>query len=249
MLRVPLFTDLPFLLPRIGIVFVRFWFEKLWVKTFLFQNVNLNDIDNDQLTDRRGSESQSVDGLIDNGISSENVLDEAENVEGVNEDPAEGEIENVEANQEDELASQTSDDQDESTVVNNENYDNNNDSAYETNEINSQNGSSSRLQSADTNDEDVDNETGENYLKISQEVDDEKFNDMENIEIEQFENDLENPPTPTPSADDDDNDESAENPKETGESTENDGGLDGNEAANDEVHDLHWFPFDHLPVL
>jgi hypothetical protein len=86
--------------------------------------------------------------------------------------------------------SQISEDQDETVI--------NNDSAYETNEIetiDSQNGSESRLQSANTNDGDVDNDTGEGF-PLFNEVDNVDQQEMENIEIERLENDLENPPTP-----------------------------------------------------
>lgn len=119
------------------------------------------------------------------------------------------------AKDEDEFTSQVSDDQEESTVINN--YDGNNDSAYETNEMNSRDGSNSRLQSANTNDEDVDNETGENYLlknEIETETERELLNTRaEHSEILRLEHELENPPTP-----DDDADivMSAENPLETG---------------------------------
>lgn len=128
----------------------------------------------------------------------------------------------------DEYASQVSDDQDESTVINN--YDGNNDSAYDTNEMNSRDGSNSRLQSANTNDEDVDNETGENYLlKLKNEIIETETERAllktraENSEILRLEHELENPPTP-----DDDADivMSAENPLETGVGTASDDAKD-----------------------
>lgn len=126
-----------------------------------------------------------------------------------------------------EVSSQMSDDQDESTVINNENYDNNNDSAYETNEINSHNGSDSRLQSADTNEGD---ETEENLL-IQNEIEVIERQQSENLEIERLENDLENPPTPI---DDDDYDVvvSAVNSTETGNSTV----INDDEVGKEEVH-------------
>lgn len=101
------------------------------------------------------------------------------------------------------------------------------------------------MQSAETNDGDVDNETGENFLSKTPEnaVDDEsRLEGFENLDIEQYENDLENPPTPIQSDNDDDDDDvnvrSAQNPRETGEGTRNESGLTGNEATTDEVHDL-----------
>lgn len=122
---------------------------------------------------------------------------------------------------------QVSDDQEESTIINNDNYDVNNDSAYETNEILSQNGSSSRLQSAGTTEGDVDHETGENFLQEKEET---EIINAEASEIERLENELENPPSPT----DDDYDVIllADNPTETGVSS-----TTGNEVANDEVHE------------
>lgn len=139
-------------------------------------------------------------------------------------------FDDTESLNQEEVASQVSDDQDESTVINNDNYDNNNDSAYETNEINSQNGSESRLQSADTNEGDVDTETGENFL-LQTEIENIERQDLENLEIERLENDLENPPTPI---DDDDFDVvvSAGNPTKTGDST----AVDNDEVGKDEVH-------------
>lgn len=142
----------------------------------------------------------------------------------------------VVARDEDELTSGVSDDQEESTVVNN--YDGNNDSAYETNEMNSRDGSNSRLQSANTNEEDVDYETGENYniknenelLKLKNEIETETERELlntraENSEILRLEHELENPPTP-----DDDADiviaDSAGNPLETGVSTADDDAKD-----------------------
>lgn len=133
------------------------------------------------------------------------------------------------AGDEDELTSGVSDDQDESTVVNN--YDGNNDSAYETNEMNSRDGSNSRLQSANTNEEDVDYETGENYnLTLKNEAETETERELlniraENSEILRLEHELENPPTP-----DDDADiviaDSAGNPLETGVGTADDDAKD-----------------------
>lgn len=133
------------------------------------------------------------------------------------------------ARDEDELTSGVSDDQDESTVINN--YDGNNDSAYETNEMNSRDGSNSRLQSANTNEEeDVDYETGENYLKLKNGIEMETERELQNIraentEILRLEQELENPPTP-----DDDADiviaDSAGNPLETGVGTANDDAKD-----------------------
>lgn len=137
---------------------------------------------------------------------------------------------------EDEFTSGVSDDQDESTVVNN--YDGNNDSAYETNEMNSRDGSNSRLQSANTNEEDVDYETGENYniknetelLKFKNEIETETERELlntraENSEILRLEHELENPPTP-----DDDADiviaDSAGNPLDTGVGTADDDAKD-----------------------
>lgn len=229
---------------------------------------------------RRESESQLADDLVDSETVDEErlieaSLDEAENVDAQesttgevvdDEENARG-IENESPQLEskdhengeddaanlingDETASQLSEDQDESTIRNNENYEYNNDSAYETNGLNSQNGSNSRLQSADTNDEDVDNETGENFLlqaqaKTEKEIvelmkEDAQIEEMENFEIEKFENDLVNPPTPTPSDDDNDVILRAENPIETGDSTSaSNGGLDGNVATYEEVHDFH----------
>lgn len=131
------------------------------------------------------------------------------------------------AKDEDEFTSGVSDDQEESTVINN--YDGNNDSAYETNELNSRDGSNSRLQSANTNEEDVDYETGENYhLKLRNEIETETERELlntraENSEILRLEHELENPPTP-----DDDADIviSAGNPLETGVGTIDDDAKD-----------------------
>lgn len=229
---------------------------------------------------RRESESQLADDLVDSETVDEErlieaSLDEAENVaaqesttsevvedeenaQGIENESPRLESKDLENDEDDaanlingdETASQLSEDQDESTIRNNENYEYNNDSAYETNEINSQNGSNSRLQSADTNDEDVDNETGESFLlqaqaKSEKEIvelmkEDAQIEEMENFEIEKFENDLANPPTPTPSDDDNDVILSAENPTETGDSTAaSNGGLNGNVVTYEEVHDFH----------
>lgn len=206
--------------------------------------------------DRKENESQLTDVLTANQVSVEDDegLNEAtnvpeENTTGLNEnlieesqeaddgmksarsekslgnESNEGQAEVL--NQEDDATSQISDDQENFTIVNNENNDYNNDSAYETNEINSQNGSNSRIQSANTNDEDVDNETGENFLLRAQDlIETEKLELMrldaleqvQNIEIEEFESELANPPT-TPVVDDVDVILSAENTIETGDST------------------------------
>jgi hypothetical protein len=114
-------------------------------------------------------------------------------------------------------------DPEESTVINNDNYDQNNDSAYETIEMNSQNSSNSRLQSADTNDNDIDNETGENFILKAQDVpqnieiinDEMGKTEMEDLTIDRFVNDAVNSPSPV----EDDNRDvviSAENPTESG---------------------------------
>lgn len=110
-------------------------------------------------------------------------------------------------NPDDEIAS-VSDDIDQSTIINNEHYDRANDSAYETNEMVSQNGSSSRLQSADTNGIDIDNETGENFLTPSpgqtqiEIIDDIGQLESDDLRIDRFIED----PTPTIVDDDDDHD-------------------------------------------
>lgn len=147
-------------------------------------------------------------------------------------------------NRELDVASQISDDHDESTIINNDNYDVNNDSAYETNEIYSHNGSNSRLQSADTNDGDVDNETGENFLLKAQkraEIENAKAlqeealqMEMENLEFERIENELQNPPTPSDVVM-----SRAVNPIKSGDSTNLIDELTGNRVANQEVHDLY----------
>ena len=180
-------------------------------------------------------------GIVDEPESTQEIENQEEDEkDSVQDEPPPYEElvnEDTRSSNQDELASQVSEDQDEFTVINNDNYDVNNDSAYETNELNSQNGSNSRLQSAETNEEDeVDHETGENFLllqaqknQINQEIIGENT-EMQNLEIERLEIELENPPTPTPSEDDNaDVVLSAENPTETGDSTEG-----GN---MDEVHD------------
>jgi hypothetical protein len=112
-------------------------------------------------------------------------------------------------------------DRDESTVINNENYDRNNDSAYETIEMNSQPGTDSRLQSADLNENEIDNETGENFIPqdIPQNIeiidDDMRKVEREDLTIDRFVNDSVTPPSPSDS-DDRDVVVSAGNPTETG---------------------------------
>lgn len=210
--------------------------ERNWAKIFLFQNVNLIEIDNDQDPIVNG-ENVDIDGKLNDGLNDielkndEDLTEERngevetleiqetaqESAQDIAQETLEYETsktnevdEDLQSSNHEEVSSQMSEDQDE-TVINNDNYDNNNDSAYETNEINSQNGSDSRLQSADTNGGDVDNETGENFLLQ---------NELEHLEIERLENELENPPTPVEDDDDDcDVVLSAENPTMTGKST------------------------------
>lgn len=213
--------------------------------TFNEDHLNQSEVDgelkapNETIDD--DEEVHKDDKLVDINDSTRPATDDHESNEG----------DAINLNQDYEAASQLSDDQDESTIRNNDNFDNTNDSAYETNDINSQNGSNSRLQSADTNDEDIDTETGENFLvqtreKSEAEVvelmrEDARIEEMENFEIEKFENDLADPPSPTQSDDDNDVVLIADNPIETGDSktASRDGGLDGNEAARKEVHDFH----------
>lgn len=134
----------------------------------------------------------------ENNSEHEEDLENAENLRNDNEDSNEQKtaefevLDETKASEDDETslkqeedASQISEDQDETVI--------NNDSAYETNEINSQNGSDSRLQSANTFEGDIDNETGENF-PLQSDIHD--IEQMENIEIERLENELENPPTP-----------------------------------------------------
>lgn len=251
-------------------------FERLnELKTFLFQNFNLIEIDKDRVAndidsldrmERNENEVEaSSDGIgdvtIDNEVAQETEIENAlkaelsketetaledkeiaqDTTELVDNQEYETIVNNfVDDLNQDELASQISDEPDESTIINNDNYDNNNDSAYETNGINSQNGSSSRIPSSSgTNDVDVDNETGENFspshVEIMQ-VDDLLESEMENFEIERLNNELENPPTPTPSDDNDDVVVSAEKPKETGDSTTTASDPNGNKINDDEVH-------------
>lgn len=119
------------------------------------------------------------------------------------------------ANYEDESESQISN---ELTVINN--FEGNNNSAYD--EMYSQNGSNSRQQSVETNEEEVDNETGENFLlegNLKDENDKFKVPDkseIEKLEIESFERELAIPPTPD---DDVDSVQGAENPSKTGDGT------------------------------
>ena len=139
--------------------------------------------------------------------------------------------------EEDELGSQgsqVSEEPDGSTIINH-NYD----SAYDTNEVYSQNDSNldSRVQSAETNDDDIDNETGENFQNEKEifGTRSEIFNlETEKMEIKRLENELENPPTP------DENDESDvvvnENPLEAGIDTSNDDHYHGKAMSNEEVH-------------
>lgn len=175
---------------------------------------------NEIKADVDGNESAQIDESDSPQIDKEDATVEEKmyDIEG-NEIPDETNLEK------DDVESQVTDDQ-EDTIVNNDNYDANNDSAYDTN---SHRGSNSRLQSADTNQDDVDNETGENFLSQSQtqnepEVEIIELNEidsrsvaMENFEIERLDNELENPPTPS----DDDNDVilSVGNATETGDST------------------------------
>lgn len=219
--------------------------------------------------DRKENKSQLTGELHDNQVDAENdetfietINDPEENVPGLNEKGIKEtqEVETVESrksarsvrsnhvvlNLEDDVTSQISD-QDDYTIVNNENYEYNNDSAYETNEINSQNGSNSRIQSANTNDEDVDNETGENFLLRAQDLleaekielmREDALDKLQNIEVERFENDLQNPPTPID--DDIEVNSSAENPIETGDST----------ATKDDNKEVHFIWLKNIyPIL
>lgn len=241
-------------------------FERLnELKTFLFQNFNLIEIDKDRVAndvdilERSGSEVEAsgdevLDGTGDGEVAQEIEIENALKAEIAKEAELEQDkeiaqeatelaqppeyktINFVDDLNQDELTSQISDEPDESTIINNDNYDNNNDSAYETNGINSQNGSSSRLQSSSgTNDIDVDNETGENFSPSQVEIM-QLETEMENLEIERLDNELENPPTPVPSDDDDDVVLSAEKPKETGDSTTTASDPNGNAINDDEVH-------------
>lgn len=211
------------------------------VKTFLFQNVNIIEIDKDQITNENDnsnlaeneiqftdevSAKDALDETIDEeALKVEPFVEETSNDDAVEKESLTGETldnEKLEASSEeleppksagsltlrqimreeefeeisrrtrsaqlktDETGSETGEDflndvessqaSEDETIINN--YENNNDSAYETNEINSQNGSS-RLQSAETinGDDDVDTETGENF----------KANGNEAGEVETFE--------------------------------------------------------------
>lgn len=276
------------------------------VKKFLFQNVNLIEIDNDQDTNeiqladensrgalegeafegafKKAPESGVTDGdaqtqsfIIDETAINDAVADkigsladetfeqkvtadlqnEAQIIEAreelLNDAPQdyieiEQFVDEVSPRHELDVASNISDDHDESTIIINDNYDVNNDSAYETNEINSRNGSNSRLQSADTNDGDVDNETGENSLLKAQMRAEQLENakaleeealriEMENLEFERIENEMGNPLPPSY----DDEISRAVNPIKSGDSTNFDEDLTGNRVAKNKVQDLHQY--------
>lgn len=135
------------------------------------------------------------------------------------------------------IESQASDDQDE-TIINN--YDHNNDSAYETNEMNSQNGSNSRLQSAETMNGDVDNETGENF----------KTSDIDAIEVSEVKaNSTNNDETNVSSDDDEHVVLSAVKSKEIGSSMIDHDDLTGNEVTNDKEVQFNFQLFFHLTTL
>lgn len=168
------------------------------------ENEEVNQ-ENEESTHENGESTQEITTNLDENNQVEIHSPEYETIK-----TKELDDDDVSLNQE-EISSQLSEDQEESTVINN-------DSAYETIEMNSQNGSESRLQSVDTNGGDVDNENGENF-QLQSEIENFDQRQMEKYEIERLENDLENPPTPV---DEDDYDVvvSAVNLNKTEESTE-----------------------------
>lgn len=260
------------------------------VKTFLFQNVNLIEIDkeeienetnfsdevsekNDALDETLDEDALTVDPFVDEALKDE-PEDEAmekelvkliektldndeleltndrlepihsagsltlrqimreEEFEGITrptisaQSKSDGVVSENEDFPNDVESSQASDDQDE-TVINK--YENNNDSAYETNEINSQNGSS-RLQSAESFNDDVDTEKGESKSSI-------EIENVEVVEVEDFEtNEEENIPIDS----DDKVVVPAVNPTETGSSAIE---LTGNEVAEDKEVQFEFFLF------
>ena len=145
------------------------------------ENEEVN-LENEEITHENEESIQEIKTNLDENSQDEIHPPEYETIKTKDLDD-----DDVSLNQE-EFSSLISEDQEESTVINN-------DSAYETNEMNSQNGSESRLQSADTNEGDVDNESGENF-HLQSEIDSFDQRQMEKYEIERLENDLENPPTP-----------------------------------------------------
>lgn len=191
---------------------------------------NLNDESNDV-----GNDDKEEEG-IETAIDKENMDDEPSIDESQ-------EMLNAKAIDMEEVLSQHSD---EFTIVNNEHFDNN-DSAYDTNEIISQNGTNSRLHSANTNEGDIDQETGENvddgheqilliddenilntpemsleYEKIVKEQNDDADEEEQIIfGPENYAESLKNENIAMSPEDDDNNDVivSAENPVETGQST------------------------------
>ena len=145
------------------------------------ENEEVN-LENEEITHENEESIQEIKTNLDENSQDEIHPPEYETIKTKDLDD-----DDVSLNQE-EFSSLISEDQEESTVINN-------DSAYETNEMNSQNGSESRLQSADTNEGDVDNESGENF-HLQSEIDSFDQRQMEKYQIERLENDLENPPTP-----------------------------------------------------